>query len=460
MRHRYSIRTRLTLIVSAAVTATALLIGALAWLALHQTLVHQADRQLEVMARGRAGHLDPTAVAQIPDSPLAGPADIRIQVRLPNGQMVSGPPGTATLPFGGRDMAVVTHQTTEVHYTLSTDSGEFRILTVAGRNGQTLQLARSLSEADDTLRGVGILMVALVLGAAAVAGVAGRLIANAGLRPVNRFTHAAARVADTQDLRHSIPVNGRDEVAQLGHAFNRMLTALAQSRQAQRDLIEDAAHELRTPMSSMRINIELLVHAGDRLSGTDRDALLGDLERQSGELSELVGELVDLARSAGTGEPAVPTDLAEAAAGAIYRARARSPYARFELSAEPATVTAQPAALERALVNLLDNAAKFGPPDQIIEIRVGPSGTPDASADISVADRAPTIPESERERIFHRFHRLDTARAIPGSGLGLAIVHQTATQHGGTIGVEARRGGGNIFRLRLPLVPTPPAGRQ
>jgi two-component system sensor histidine kinase MprB len=130
------------------------------------------------------------------------------------------------------------------------------------------------------------------------------------------------------------------------------------------------------------------------------------------------------------------------------------------LSAEPATVTAQPAALERALVNLLDNAAKFGPPDQIIEIRVGPSGTPDASADISVADRAPTIPESERERIFHRFHRLDTARAIPGSGLGLAIVHQTATQHGGTIGVEARRGGGNIFRLRLPLVPTPPAGRQ
>jgi two-component system sensor histidine kinase MprB len=456
MRRPFTIRTRLALIGSAAVTATAILVCALAWLALQQTLVHQIDQQLQRLAHGQAGQLDPRTIPGIANSPLASANDIRIQIRLDNGQTVTGPQGTTPLPFTDRDRAVADGDTTEAQYTSDTDQGRFRILTRRGSHGETIQLAQSLADPDATLRDIGLLMVALVLGAAVVAVVAGRLVANAGLRPVHRLTYAATQIADTQDLQHPIPIVGNDEVGQLGHAFNRMLAALGSAREAQQELIEDSAHELRTPMSSLRTNIELLIHAGDRLTPADRTALMTDLDRQTTELSNLVSDLVDLARSAAVDEPAVPVDLADVAASAIYRARARTPHARFDLHPQPVTVNVRPGALERAIVNLLDNAAKFGPPEQTVDIHVGPA---EGLAEISVADRAPTIPAAEQERIFDRFRRLDTARAVPGSGLGLAIVRQTVNAHGGTVSVEPRQGTGNIFRLRLPTSASPPAAR-
>lgn len=461
---RLSIRNRLALIGSAAVTATAVLVCALAWLALRQTLVHQVDQQLQQLAHGPAGQLDPHSVPRIPSNPLAGPGDTRVQVRLPDGQILAGPQGATPLPFGDRDQAVAAGTVAEARYTAGTDQGRFRVLTRRGPHGETVQLASSLADADTTLRDVGLLMVVLVLGAAVLSAFAGRLVTTAGLRPVNRLTQAATRIAETQDLQRPIPTDGTDEVGQLGRAFNRMLTALGTARQAQQQLIEDSAHELRTPMSSLRTNVELLIQAGDRLGAADRAALLTDLDRQSQELSNLVSDLVDLARSTAVDEPAVPVDLAEVAAGATYRARARTPHARFELHAESVTVDARPAALERAIVNLLDNAVKFGPVEQTVEIRVGraegpaegpANGPADGVAEVSVADRAPTIPPAEHDRIFGRFHRLDTARAVPGSGLGLAIVRQTASGHGGTVTVEPRPGGGNVFRVRLPVRAAP-----
>ena len=112
----------------------------------------------------------------------------------------------------------------------------------------------------------------------------------------------------------------------------------------------------------------------------------------------------------------------------------------------------QPVAIERCIVNLLDNAAKFGPDEQTIELRMSLAGDLHAQfAEVSIADRAPVIPESQRTRIFERFHRLDNARSVPGSGLGLAIVNQTIAAHGGTIVAEPRPdSSGNIFRLSLP----------
>jgi len=456
MRRRLSIRTRLALIGSAAVTATAVLVCVLAWLALRQTLVHQADQQLQQMAHGPAGQLDPRTVPQLPSNPLAPPGNIRVQVRLPDGQVLAGPQGTAPLPFGDWDRAVAAGTVSEARYTANTDQGRFRVLTRRGPQGETVQLAISMADAETTLRDVGLLMIALILSAAVLSAVASRLVATAGLRPVNRLTQAASQIAETQDLRRPIPTDGTDEVGQLGRAFNRMLTALGAARQAQQQLIEDSAHELRTPMSSLRTNLELLIQAGDRLGPADRAALLTDLDRQSQELSNLVTDLVDLARSTAVDEPAVPVDLADVAAGATYRARARTPHARFEIRAESVTVDARPAALERAIINLLDNAVKFGPAGQTVEIHVGPVN---GLAEISVADRAPTIPAAEHSAIFDRFHRLDTARSVPGSGLGLAIVRQTANGHGGTATVEPRHGGGNVFRLRLPMLAAPPDGR-
>ncbi|MFC4149991.1 HAMP domain-containing sensor histidine kinase [Micromonospora mangrovi] len=452
-RRRRSMQARLALIVAVAVTGTAVLVCALAWLAVRRTLIDQADQELRTISQGPVARIDPATIPDIPDSPLNGPTAVQIRARLADGRTVLTSPQIAPLPFGAREEAVAAGRVSSARYTTSVPAGRFRVLVVPGVNGSTLQFARSLRDADTTLRHIGVVMLVLVVGAAASAALAGRVMGRAGLAPVHRLTRAATRVADTQDLDHPIAVDGDDEVGQLGRAFNRMLTALGRARRAQQDLIEDAAHELRTPMASMRTNVELLIHAGDRLGAADRGALLRDLDRQSVELSDLVADLVDLARSTGVEEAPVPLDLAEVAAGAVDRARARTPYADYALVTRPAAVVGRPAALERAVVNLLDNAVKFGPPTQTVEVTV--TGPPGGPVELTVADRAPTIPSAERERIFHRFHRLDTSRAVPGSGLGLAIVAQTVASHEGTVDVLARSGGGNVFRLRFPAGPVP-----
>jgi two-component system sensor histidine kinase MprB len=462
MRRRLSIRTRLTVIASVAVTVTALLVCVLAWLAVRHALVHQVDQQLESLANGPVRQLDRSTIAAIPSTPLTPPSgSIRVQARFASGEIVSAPQDIQNLPFNAQDLEVAAGTSKAANYTTHTAQGTFRVYTVRGPGGETIQLSRSLSDADATLRGIEVLMILLVAGAALVAAITGRAFAGAALQPVNRLTRAATEIALTEDLQHPIVIDGRDELAQLGQAFNQMLTALGHSRQAQQELIEDAAHELRTPMSSMRTNIELLVYAAGRLTPTDLTALLNDLDRQSAELSDLVSDLVALARSAGVDEPVVRIDLGDVVLGALDRARARNPHARLIQHTRPAMVSMRPSAIERCIVNLLDNAVKFGPAEQTIEVRMSLTGDSHAQfAEVSVADRAPVIPETERARIFERFHRLDSARSVPGSGLGLAIVHQTVAAHGGSILVEPRADhSGNIFRLSLPCcnddVPTP-----
>jgi two-component system sensor histidine kinase MprB len=277
--------------------------------------------------------------------------------------------------------------------TMAAVQNGYRVLTSHGIHGQTIQLARSLADVDATLRTARNLMIVLIAGAAVAAGAAGRLVAVAGLRPIQRITLAATQIATTRELVRPIPADGTDEVAELGQAFNQMIIALDHAQQAQRELIEDAAHELRTPMSSLRTNLELLIHAGARLSVADRQALLSDLHKQSIELSNLVTDVVDLARSKTADKPAEPVDLVSLAADAIDRARIRSPHARLALHCPPsAIVGVQPTVIERALVNLLDNAVKFGPPDQTIDVHIATVGAGRARfTEISVADRATTI---------------------------------------------------------------------
>ncbi len=452
MTRRLSLRARLTVIASVAVTVTALLVCTLAWLAVRRALVHQIDQQLRTLA-GPVRQLDPGTIAAIPSTPLTAPSgNIRVQVRFSSGTTVGAPPNTQALPFSARDLAVAAGTSSFANYTTHTSSGTFRVYTVLGPAGALVQLSRSLSDVDATLRGVELIMVLLVVGAAVLAAIAGRLIAGTALQPVNRLTRTATEIARTQDLQHPIVIDGHDELAQMGQAFNQMLAALGQSRQAQQELIENAAHELRTPMSSIRTNIELLVYAAGGLTPSDLKGLLADLDRQSIELSDLVTDLVALARSAGFDEPFVRIDLGDVVLGALDRARARNPQARFVHQTRSATVSVQPGAIERCIVNLLDNAVKFGPADPTIELRMTLTGDSHAPfVEVSISDRAPVIPDDQRERIFERFHRLDSARGVPGSGLGLAIVRQTVAAHGGRIVTEPRAdSSGNVFRLSLP----------
>jgi two-component system sensor histidine kinase MprB len=248
-------------------------------------------------------------------------------------------------------------------------------------------------------------------------------------------------VTETGDLSQRIDASGRDEIARLAASFNAMLGALEESTRAQRQLVADASHELRTPLTSLRTNIEVL--ASDRtLPPGERGRLLHDVVEQLGEMTTLISELIDLAR--GEQHVAQPEEvrLDLLAADAVERARRNRPKVTFVTNLQESTVHGVPSTIERAVANLLDNAAKWSPPGSDVEVGVD-DGT------VTVRDHGPGIDDEDLPYVFDRFYRARAARGLPGSGLGLAIVRQVATAHGGTVVAEHAEGGGTRVVLRL-----------
>jgi two-component system sensor histidine kinase MprB len=308
------------------------------------------------------------------------------------------------------------------------------------QNNLTIFAARSLTEVDNALGTLRWALGALALAGIAIAVLLSRLAMKTAVRPVTELTTTAEHVASTRDLTRRISAHGDDELSRLATAFNTMLEALEHSQRAQRQLVADASHELRTPLTSLRTNLEVLAR-GDPLDPVDREALRSDLLTQLEELTALVGDLVELARDQEPGVPCVEdVRLDRLVAGALERARRHSPGVRFDAELEPALIIGVPSRLDRAVANLLDNAAKWS---AHVEVRV-------RSGELTVRDHGPGIPAADRPHVFDRFYRADSARGRPGSGLGLAIVRQVAESHGGTVAAEAADGGGALLRLRLP----------
>jgi two-component system sensor histidine kinase MprB len=272
-----------------------------------------------------------------------------------------------------------------------------------------------------------------------------RLATRAAVAPVAQLTAAAEHVASTRDLSRRMEAGGEDEVSRLARAFNTMLEALERSQKAQRRLVADASHELRTPLTSLRTNMEVMARGGPP-DAEDRTRLSTDVIVQLEELTELVGDLVELAREdEPEAAPAEDICFDELVQCAITRGRRHAPHVVFEAELEPTLVHGIPARLDRAVANLLDNAAKWSPRDGVVEVRL-------RDAELTVRDHGPGIAADDRGRVFDRFFRADDARGRPGSGLGLAIVRQVAESHGGTVSAEAADGGGALLRLRLSSV--------
>jgi two-component system sensor histidine kinase MprB len=276
-------------------------------------------------------------------------------------------------------------------------------------------------------------------------------VASAGLRPVQRLTSATERVARTGDLR-PIPVTGDDELARLTESFNTMLAALTESMERQRRLVADAGHELRTPLTSLRTNLDLLVASGQpgapELSAQDQADIYVDVRAQIAELSTLVGDLVELARDDAPQVVHEPVEMVEVVERALDRARRRATNLDFEVTLQPWSLLGDSNALERAVLNLLDNAAKWSPPGGTV--RVESRVDPDGLLTLTVADQGPGIADSDLPHVFERFYRSTEARTLPGSGLGLAIVRQVAERHGGTAHAAHRPEGGALMSFRLP----------
>ncbi|MGW7043925.1 sensor histidine kinase [Streptomyces avermitilis] len=319
-------------------------------------------------------------------------------------------------------------------------------------------VAAPLEGTQSTLKDLALLLL-LVSGIGVVgAGAAGLAVARAGLGPVDKLTDAVEHVARTEDLSVRIPVeeDSEDEVARLSRSFNSMTSALASSRELQQQLIADAGHELRTPLTSLRTNIELLTRSeetGRPLPPADRKALLASVKAQMTELAALIGDLQTLSRS-DAGHPADRVEvvsLQDTVEAALRRARLRGPELTITADLRPWYVRAEPSALERAIVNILDNAVKFSPEGGTIEVAL------DKGA-LTVRDHGPGIETDELPHVFDRFWRSPSARALPGSGLGLSIVARTVQQSGGEVSLRPAEDGygGTVATVRLPGAGTPP----
>jgi two-component system sensor histidine kinase MprB len=304
-----------------------------------------------------------------------------------------------------------------------------------------VQVVRPLTEVDHTLGRIENYLILIAGGGIAIAAALGLLVARAALAPVRRLTAATENVTETGDLSQRIDETGRVELTRLAASFNAMLGALEESTRAQRQLVADASHELRTPLTSLRTNIEVL--ASDRLLPPgERERLLNDVIEQLGEMTTLISELIDLAR--GEQHTAEPEDvrLDLIAADAVERARRNRPSVEFVTDLQESVVHGVPSTIERAVANLLDNAAKWSPGGGDVDVSVR-DGT------VTVRDHGPGIDEEDLPYVFDRFYRARAARGLPGSGLGLAIVRQVAEAHGGTVVAERADGGGTRIVLRL-----------
>jgi two-component system sensor histidine kinase MprB len=346
------------------------------------------------------------------------------------------------LPITPEVLAVARGQREEAFFDADVNGTSVRVYVTSAGQGAALQVGRSLTEVQQALRQLVLTLTAISLGAIGLAVVIGRLVAAAAAAPVHRVAEAADTVAQTGELSHHIPVPSGDDLGRLAASFNRMLDALSESLARQRQLVADASHELRTPLATVRTNVEVLARA-DELSPQDRGMLIQETTAQIGELTKLVGNVVELARGDGQEEAFSVVDLNDLARRAVETAERHHPSITFRVVGVPSLIYGAPGRVSRAVSNLIDNAAKWSPPEAEVGIAVR-EGT------VSVRDHGPGVDPADLPHVFDRFFRSPKARTMPGSGLGLAIVKQVADSHGGTVTAATPPGGGALFVLRFP----------
>jgi len=445
------LRTRLTLLSAGVVGVTVVLASLVCYFVMSRELHAQVDealgRQERLIVRAPAAavgeSLGARFIERLPSPPPAagGSAPYRQALDERGNPFESGLPG---IPVTGRDRLVAAGAAPGYLSDRTVDGDHVRVNTVPVEGGGAFQLGRSLEGVDSTLASLRWVLVLLCLGGTALAAGLGRLFSRRVMQPVTDVTEAAEHISATEDLGRRIDARGDDEAGRMAARFNQMLDTLEASVRSQRRLVADASHELRTPVTSLRTNIEVLLAGGDLPPGSRR-RLLEEVREQTEELGALITDVIELARGdaplSGT-EDVRLDELVRAAAGRIGR---NHPDVRFAFDVEPTVVEGLPDRLARAVGNLLDNAAKYGPPGGTVEVTVRDGA-------VAVRDHGPGVPAAEAMHVFDRFYRGDGARGRQGSGLGLAIVRQVAEAHGGSVIVEEAPGGGALFRLRLASV--------
>ena len=445
------LRTRLTSAAALAATLTTVAVVAVAYLAVRHELRGQIDSQLRRQAReiqvdsrfdpfsGRRGYEINTGVGDI-----GGYS----QVVAGTGRPL---PGSDPLPTTSGDAKVASQGRGSLLRDAQFRGRQVRVLTVPlpGVDGYAVQIALPLTDVNHQLHTLSLFFIVLALGGLALTVVASWGVVRRTMRPIKALTETAEQIATTRDLTVRIGSYGNDELGRLAATFNTMLDELQRSLGAQRQLVMDASHELRTPLASLRTNVEILGDL-DRLSPAQRDATLRGIVSQLEELTGLVADVVELARGEAPANLYDDLALDDLVERAVDRARRHWPAVTFQCVTQPVQVRGVASRLDRAIANMLDNAGKFSHPGSSVEVMLERDGT------LTVTDRGPGVPEQSLPFVFDRFYRADEARALPGSGLGLAIVKQVVDEHGGTISLLNRPGGGAQATMTLPILESAP----
>jgi two-component system sensor histidine kinase MprB len=360
------------------------------------------------------------------------------EVSVPGGQGAS----PTRIALSALDLAIAARGSGSSLTDRSVHGTKLRVLTLGTGPSGAVLVAEPLTEVDHELSRLLLILALIGAGGVVLAALLGALVARTALAPIARFTERTESLTGNLDLSRRLEVEGRDELARLAESFNGTLDALERSVQAQRHLIADASHELRTPISSLRANIQILSEA-ERLPREEQESVRADIVAELDELTALVGDVVELARGAAPDGAVDDVRLDEVVAAAVQSARRRGDRlgdVSFELTLEPTIVRGQADRIGRAVSNLVDNARKWSPAGAAVEV-----GLKDGV--LSVRDHGPGFQESDIPFVFDRFYRAGEARKLPGSGLGLAIVRQAAEACDGFAEAQNASGGGALLRV-------------
>lgn len=451
-----SLRLRIVLSLAALAAAATSLACAMAYLSTRASLYDEIDASLDdvqrIITRPLERPFSPPGSTLLNGVPVPSFRDIQRQTRGlvyatqyldASGAIVSSGSNddpTRALPVDQDDLEVVARGGT-VRRDVNVDGHDLRILTVPLQGGGAAQIARDLAETNRVLDNLRIRYIGLAVAVSTAAAAAGLWIAQRATRPLVRLTSAVESVTRTGQLDHAVAGEGKDETGRLALAFNQMLGALARSREQQQQLVQDAGHELRTPLTSLRTNVSLL-RKHDRLSPDQMARTIDDISSELVELSTLVNEIVELATDRRDDEPPQLVDLRSIVERCAERVQRRRNCQVLVVS-DGSVVNCRVNALERAIGNVIDNAAKFDGSGQPIEVDV-------RNGRVVVRDHGPGVAPDDLDRVFERFYRSVEARATPGSGLGLAIVRDVVGGHGGTVTVANAPDGGAVFTITLP----------
>jgi two-component system sensor histidine kinase MprB len=436
-RHvRTNLRTRFAFAFATVAFVVAAMVGLLSYHAAADRIYQEIDASLRSAATAiDSGQTSGLTAPALPDRGRGRGQSRQVvaQAVAPDGTVTSLGTAGPRLPVSPVTLAIAGGSARADAVETDVDDESYRILTVPRTGGGALQVGVEVEDVEHVLGGMANEIALASIVVLVFAAAAGWLLARRITRRLEALAGVAEDISEHGGVDRQVPVVGVDEVGRLSSAFNTMLTRLAAARDAQERLIQDAAHELRTPLTSLRTNASVLRRFAD-LSPDARTRLVDDVQGETRELSNLVDELVELALDRRTDDPDETVDLAALAQHAAQRV-ARRTGRQIRVDADDSTVRGRRHGLERAIGNLLENAAKFDGGDAPIQVHI-------REGRIGVLDRGPGIDSGDAARVFDRFYRASAARSLPGSGLGLSIVADVAQAHGGTVFAGSRPGGG------------------